>query len=474
MKSIFIFLLVLSMINLVYMFVLNSMYILTSILSFGALRKYSRRLKSVNIEYLLTSAGAPPITVIVPSYNEESTCVESIRSLLNLQYPEYEVMVVNDGSKDQTLQRLIDAYELEPAYRTPLSSIKTQEIQTVYRSMKFSNLWVIDKDNGGKADALNAGINMCQTPLFCAIDADSLLEQDALLRVVRPYLEESQTVAVGGIIRIANGCEISGGVVHQVRLPKTWLARFQALEYLRSFLSGRMGWSVLGGTLIISGAFGLFKRSLIVEIGGYETNTVGEDMELIVRLHRHCLEKKQPYEIAFIPDPVAWTECPEDMHILANQRDRWQRGLMEAIWKHRVMFFNPRYGRIGLLAYPYYFFLEMLGPVIELTGYISIVITALLGMLSGSFLMAFFLVAFVYGSIVSIFAIALEELTFRRYLHLKDLLILILASLLESLGYRQLLTLWRARGMWRKLTGQTPHWGKMQRKGFDVISSSKA
>jgi cellulose synthase/poly-beta-1,6-N-acetylglucosamine synthase-like glycosyltransferase len=213
---------------------------------------------------------------------------------------------------------------------------------------------------------------------------------------------------------------------------------------------------------------------LIVEIGGYESNTVGEDMELIVRLHRHCLEKKQPYEIAFIPDPVAWTECPEDMHILANQRDRWQRGLMEAIWKHRVMFFNPRYGRIGLLAYPYYFFLEMLGPAIELTGYISIIITALLGMLSGSFLMAFFLVAFVYGSIVSIFAIALEELTFRRYLHLKDLLILIFASLLESLGYRQLLTLWRARGMWRKLTGQAQNWGKMQRKGFGAISSSKA
>lgn len=474
MKSIFLFLLVLSMINLVYMFVLNSMYVLTSILSFGALRKYARRLKSVNIEYLLTSAGAPPITVIVPSYNEESTCVASVRALLNLQYPEYEVMVVNDGSKDQTLQRLIDAYELEPAYRTPLSNIKTQEIQTVYRSMKFSNLWVIDKDNGGKADALNAGINMCQTPLFCAIDADSLLEQDALLRVVRPYLEESQTVAVGGIIRIANGCEISGGVVRQVRLPKTWLARFQALEYLRSFLSGRMGWSVLGGTLIISGAFGLFKRSLIVEIGGYETQTVGEDMELIVRLHRHCLEQKLPYEIAFIPDPVAWTECPEEMTILANQRDRWQRGLMEAIWKHRVMFFNPRYGRIGLLAYPYYFFLEMLGPVIELTGYISIILTALLGMLSGSFLMAFFLVAFVYGSIVSIFAIALEELTFRRYLNLSDLLTLILASLLESLGYRQLLTLWRVRGMWKKLTGQTHQWGKMQRKGFEAISSGQA
>ncbi|PIQ24265.1 glycosyl transferase [bacterium (Candidatus Blackallbacteria) CG17_big_fil_post_rev_8_21_14_2_50_48_46] len=463
---------VLSITNLLYMFFLNSMYVVTSILSFGALRKYSRRLKSVSIEYLLTSAGAPPITMVVPSYNEESTCVESIRALLNLQYPEYEVLVVNDGSQDKTLKRLIDAYDLEPAYRTPLSNLKTQEIHAVYRSLKFSNLWVLDKANGGKADALNAGINMCQTPLFCAIDADSLLEQDALLRVVRPYLEESKTVAVGGIVRIANGCVIESGIVKQVRLPKTWLARFQALEYLRSFLSGRMGWSVMGGTLIISGAFGLFKRSLIVDIGGYATDTVGEDMELIVRLHRYCLEQKLSYDIAFIPDPVAWTECPEDMKTLANQRDRWQRGLMEALWIHRGMFFNPRYGRIGLLAYPYYFFLEMLGPVIELTGYLSILVTGLLGMLSGSFMMAFFLVAFVYGSIVSIFAIALEELTFRRYLRMKDLLNLILASLLESFGYRQLLTLWRARGMWRKLTRRSHSWGKMERKGFGVRQAS--
>lgn len=385
MKAIFIFLMILSITNLLYMFFLNSMYVITSVLSFGALRKYSRRLKSVSIEYLLTSAGSPPITVIVPAYNEEATCVDAIRALLNLQYPEYEVLLVNDGSCDQTLQRLIDAYDLETAHRTPLSNLQTESIRAVYRSLKFSHLWVVDKENGGKADALNAGINMCQTPLFCAIDADSLLEPDALLRVVRPFLEQRETVAVGGIIRIANGCVITDGVVRQVRLPKTWLARFQALEYLRSFLSGRMGWSVLGGTLIISGAFGLFKRSLVVDIGGYQTDTVGEDMELIVRLHRYCLEQKQSYDIAFIPDPVAWTECPEDMKTLANQRDRWQRGLMEALWKHRVMFFNPRYGRIGLLAYPYYFFLEMMGPVIEMMGYLSIVLTALLGMLSTGF-----------------------------------------------------------------------------------------
>lgn len=468
MKTLFTFLMILNITNLFYLFLLNSMYILTSVLSFLALRKYARRLKSVSFEYLLSSTGAPPITVIVPAYNEEATCVTSVRALLNLQYPEYEVLLVNDGSHDQTLQHLIDAYDLEPAYRTPLSNLQTEKIRGVYRSLKFSHLWVIDKENGGKADALNAGINMCQTPLFCAIDADSLLETDALLRVVRPFLEQWETVAVGGIIRIANGCVIADGMVQQVRLPKTWLPRFQVLEYLRSFLAGRMGWSVLGGTLIISGAFGLFKRSLIVDIGGYQKDTVGEDMELIVRLHRHCLEQKQNYEIAFIPDPVAWTECPEDMKTLANQRDRWQRGLMEALWRHRIMFFNPRYGRIGLLVYPYYFLLEMLGPVIELTGYLSIILTAWLSMLSAEFMLAFFLIAFIYGSIVSIFAIALEELTFRRYTHLSDLMRLILAALLESFGYRQLLSFWRVRGMWRKLTRRHRDWGKMQRKGFSL------
>lgn len=466
------FLMVLNILNLIYLFGLNTIYLLTSLVSFSALRKYARRLKSVSIEHLLTSAGAPPITVVVPAYNEESTCVDAVRALLNLQYPDYEILVVNDGSTDRTLDRLQEAYELEPVPRMPLAELFTQPVRQIYASQRFDNLWVIDKDNGGKADALNTGLNFCRTPLFCAIDADSLLERDALLRVVRPFLENAQTIAAGGIIRIVNGCQVAQGCVTKVGLPKSMLARFQVLEYLRAFLSGRMGWSVLGGTFIISGAFGLFRRPLAVSAGGYLTDTVGEDMELIVRLHRRAREEKMDYDIAFIPDPVAWTECPEDFTTLGNQRDRWQRGLMEALFKHRKMFFNRRYGRLGFLAYPYFFFFEMLGPLLEVVGYLSVLVTALLGMLSTQFLVTFFLVAFVYGSIISIFSIALEELTFRRYQHLGDLLSLMLTSLLESFGYRQLLTIWRARGMLRKIfqRRKSHGWGQMQRQGFRKAS----
>jgi len=261
--------------------------------------------------------------------------------------------------------------------------------------------------------------------------------------------------------------------VTRVGLPKSILARFQVLEYLRAFLSGRMGWSVLGGTFIISGAFGLFRRPLVVASGGYQTDTVGEDMELIVRLHRYAHQKKMDYDIAFIPDPVAWTECPEDFKTLGNQRDRWQRGLIETMFKHRGMFCNPKYGRLGFLAYPYFLFFETLGPLLEIIGYISIVITAAMGMLSLQFMITFFLVAFIYGSIISIFAIALEELTFRRYQRMSDLLWLMLTALLESFGYRQLLTLWRVRGMFRKLFSRNKKkhdWGHMQRKGFEQAS----
>lgn len=463
----YLFLIVLSFTNVIYFLTLNSFYFITNIISFGALKKYSRRLKSLNIEKILSSSGAPPISLLVPSYNEEATCVSSVRALLSLQYPNFEVILVNDGSKDNTFETLKKAYQLEPTPRIPVAMLPTQEVHEVYQSQSNPKLWVIDKANGGKADALNVGINYCQSPLFCAIDADSLLERDALLRIVRPFLEKYNTVAAGGIIRIVNGCEVQGAQIKQVRLPKSNLARFQVLEYLRSFLAGRMSWAILGGTFIISGAFGVFKRNLVVRVGGYSTDTVGEDMELIVRLHRYCRDQKMDYDIAFIPDPVAWTECPETFKILGNQRDRWQRGLVQTLWRHKGMFLNPKYGRIGLLAYPYYFLLEMMGPVIELLGYCSVALGFFLGQLSLSFMLVFFLVAFIYGSITSIFSIALEELTFRRYKRMDDLIQLMLMAVFENFGYRQILTYYRFRGMLNLVIKRKQDWGAMTRKGFE-------
>lgn len=450
---------------LTYFLVLNTVYLGTSVFAFGALRRYSMRLKSLDLTDLITSGGAPPISLIAPAYNEALTCVESVRSLLSIEYPNFEVVVVNDGSKDETVERLRAAYQLEPASRIPTAAVHTARVRQVYHSRTHPSLWLVDKENGGKADALNAGLNYCYTPMFCAIDADSLLEPEALVRIVRPFLEDSRTIAAGGILRIANGCRVERGRVVEVGLPRSLLARFQVLEYLRVFLAGRMGWATLDASLIISGAFGIFSRAAVVRAGGYATDTVGEDMELVVRLHRHHSEAGIPYKIHFVPDPVAWTECPESIAVLARQRDRWQRGLFQSLTRHKRMLFNPKYGKAGVLAFPYFFFLEMLGPVIELLGYVAFVVTIAAGRADWYFVGAFLAVAVVFGGVLSLSAVALEELSFRRYPRVSDLFQLFGLAALENLGYRQLNTWWRVKGTISALRG-VEGWGKMTRTGF--------
>mgnify|MGYP002630742760 CR=1 FL=1 len=458
---------------LVYFLSLNFFYLLTTILAFFALRRYARRMEAVDLQSLIAKAGVPPVTLFAPAYNEEATCVESIKALLALNYPEYEVLVINDGSKDSTMEQLTQAFDLKPAARYKVADIAAAKVRSIYQSDFHPNLWVIDKENGGKADALNVAINYCRTPLFCAMDADSILERDALIRIVRPFLEDASTVAAGGIIRIVNDCTLEGGTLTQIRLPKNLWAKFQVLEYLRAFLSGRMGWSALNATLIISGAFGMFKRSAVVAVGGYAHDTVGEDMELVVKLHRYHLERKLPYKISYVPDPVAWTECPESTKILGRQRDRWQRGLFEVLARHRVMLFNPRYGRIGMFAFPYFYFLEMLGPAIEMPGYVAFLIAIIWGSVSYTYMLAFFVVAIVFGIALSLFSVALEELTFRRYPRTRDLFQLFFLAIIENFGYRQLTIYWRMHGFisaLRKVQG----WGVMERKGFKTTTGASA
>ena len=450
-----------------YFIALHVVYLWTSFFAFGALRRYSLRMKSLDLSDLITTAWAPPITLIAPAFNEEATCVESVRSLLTLEYREYDILVVNDGSADGTLERLTEAFNLYPASRVATAELESAEVRQVFRSRRHPNLWVIDKENGGKADALNAGLNYCQTLLFCAMDADSLIEPEALIRIVRPFLEDATTVAAGGLLRIANGCKVSQGRVIEVGMPKSFLAQLQVLEYLRAYFLGRMGWDALDATLVISGAFGIFKRSVVVEAGGYATDTVGEDMELVVRLHRHCRENDIPYRIHFVPDPVAWTECPESLAVLGRQRDRWQRGLFQSLTRHRTMLLNPKYGRAGMLAFPYFFFLEMMGPVIELMGYVSFTITVLAGRAEWPFVVAFLAVAIILGAALSLSSVALEELSFRRYPRLADLMRLFSLALLENFGYRQLSVWWRLKGTLSALRG-VEGWGQMTRKGFSV------
>lgn len=454
---------------LVYFAVLNGFYLVLTVVALRGLRSYIQRLRSLDIDSLVSSSGGLPISLVVPAYNESVTIVESVRSLLTLRYADYEIVVVNDGSSDGTLERLIAAFELERIERVATSDVPTATVHRVYRSKRHPNLLVVDKDNGGKADALNAGLNYSRGAIFCAMDADTLLESDALARIVRPFLEDRSTVAVGGIVRVANGCKVEGGTIDDIRLPDTMLPRFQVLEYLRAFLASRVGWDALGATLIISGAFGAFRRSAVEAVGGFDTRSVGEDMELIVRLHRHFRDRKIPYSIKFIPDPVAWTEAPETLSQLSSQRDRWQRGLVQVISRHHGMVGRPRYGIPGVVALPYYVMFEMLGPIIELLGWIAFLVALYLGLVSTVYMFAFLALAVFMGSMFSIAAVALEELSFRRYRRSRDLVVLLGLALIESFGYRQLITVWRLRGLISALRNDRS-WGEMERSGFTRVT----
>jgi len=456
-----------------YFAVLNGTYLILSLVAFRSLRKYIDRLESLQIDDLLASSGGLPISLIVPAFNESATIAPSVRSLLTLMYADYEVVVVNDGSTDDTLETLVAAFDLEPIVRVPTSNLPTAAVHTIYQGVRHSNLVVVDKENGGKADALNVGLNYSRSALFCAMDADTILEPDALARIVRPFLEDATTVAVGGIVRIANGCTIDGGSVDDVRLPRSMLVRFQVLEYLRSFLAARVGWNTIGATLIISGAFGAFRRSVVADAGGFDASTVGEDMELIVRLHRHCRDLDRPYRIEFIPDPVAWTEAPETISQLSRQRDRWQRGLAQVIGRHRRMVMNPRYGVPGMVALPYFVAFELLGPLVEVLGYVAFVAAIVTGRASPVYTVAFLALAVFLGSAISVSAVALEELSFRRYRRFGDLVALLVVALIESFGYRQMSTWWRLRGLVSAARSDL-QWGAMERRGLERVNPAAA
>jgi cellulose synthase/poly-beta-1,6-N-acetylglucosamine synthase-like glycosyltransferase len=449
-----------------YFLVLNGVYIVLYVISFAEISDYARREVFSGISELLTSNYAPPASLVVPAYNEEATIAASVRSFLALHYPVHEVVVVNDGSSDATLDVLLREFDLWESDQPIWKQLETAEIRGIYAS-SAERLVVVDKFNGGKADALNAGICVARNPLVCCIDADIILEEDALLRVARPMIESSEVAAVGGIVRVANGCEVDRGRVVEVRTPRQDIPTFQIVEYLRAFLAARTGWSVLNSLLIISGAFGMFRRQDLIASGGYAHDTVGEDMELVTRMHRTLREAGRKYRIAFVPDPVAWTEVPSTLRVLRRQRDRWHRGLIDTLIRHRKMLLDPRYGTVGLLAMPYFFLFELLGPVIELVGYTFFAVGLLLGVLNLEFAVAFFLAAVGLGALLSISAVFLEELRLKRYPRWSDLLKLTIYGILENFGYRQLNTVWRALAIVSFLRKNTD-WGAMERRGFDT------
>lgn len=461
-----------------YMAVISLLYFLMMVLGYFALQHYHGRLLRTERDALFKSPLVPRISVLVPAHNEAETILQSVRALLTLRYPNYEVVVINDGSDDETLSRLIAAFRLYRSNRAAIGTLPTQPLRAIYQSRDAIPLVVVDKINGGKADALNAGLNVSRAALIATVDADSILEPDALLHVMKPFLEDEapgRTLATGGIVRVANGCRVEHGRITRVQAPRSLLASVQAIEYLRAFLGGRIAYSFLNSLLVISGAFGVFRRDAITEAGGFRTGTVGEDMELVVRLHRVWREKgargngagptRADYRIVFVPEPVSWTEAPESLASLNRQRNRWQRGLVESLWTHRRLFGNPRYGVVGLFAFPYFVLFEMLGPTVELTGYAVTVLGLALGVVPLRLAALFALVSVGFGMLLSVSSLLLEELTVRRYPRARDVARLFGASLVENFGLRQLQAVWRTKALLDALRGRS-HWGAMERRGF--------
>ncbi len=344
--------------------------------------------------------------------------------------------------------------------------LEHEQIDGIYASAANERLFVVSKQNGGKADALNAAINLSRAPIVCAIDGDSILEPDALIRAAQPFIDAPRrTVGVGGTIRIANGSRIEAGRVVETMLPRRLLPLIQVVEYLRAFLMARLAWSQMNSLMLVSGAFGVFRRAEVVAIGGYRRDTVGEDLELVVRLHRHMIDTGQDYRIVFIPEPVCWTEAPELLSVLGRQRSRWQRGALETFAAHRDMLFNRRYGLVGSLGFGHLLIVDVIGPVTEVLGYLLIPLFWALGLLSVDYLLAFTAIVFTYGVFVSVCSLILEELELRRFPRASDLAILALVAVVENFGYRQLTNLWRLRGYWQYFR-EDRSWGDMRRVGL--------
>lgn len=455
-------------------------YILIGILSSIGLVFYLKKNKHFDYNTIRSYKLLPSISIIAPAYNEEESIVENIRSLLSLEYPKVEVIVVNDGSKDNSLEKVINHYNLVKVNYAYKQTVDTAKIRGIYKSKdsSYSNLIFIDKENGGKADALNTGINISRSDLFLAIDVDCIIEPDAMLRMVKPFIEEEdnkKVIAAGGVIRVANSCEIKDGKITKVIYPKNIWAKFQVLEYFRAFTLGRMAWSKINGLLIISGAFGLFERKIAVACGGYDKNSVGEDLELVVRMRKYMhTVKKEKYKVAFIPDPLCWTEVPSTVKVLSRQRTRWTKGSIDTVLKHRDMFFNPKYGKIGMISFPYWVLFEWIAPILETIGLIYFTIMLILGLINFKIFFILLLLVFAFAISFSSFAVFYETFLFNKYKGTKFLFKILFLAMAELIIFHPMNVFFALKGNFQYfIKGDKKSWGSMTRTAFDSKLKNK-
>jgi cellulose synthase/poly-beta-1,6-N-acetylglucosamine synthase-like glycosyltransferase len=450
-----------------YYVVINAYYLTLFLFAASENRLRVRQQRAEDFRALSRSRHTLPVSVIVPGYNEEQTISNCLYSLGKLDYPQYEVIMVNDGSSDRTLDVLLDEFDLVQADIFSRRHFETAEVRGVYRSRRYPEFYVIDKANGGKADSLNAGINFSRYPYVCTCDADTIFARDSLLKAMRVILRDPQrAVAVGSLIGINNGYEIENGEIRKTALPRESIVSLQLVEYLRSFLLNRLAWTRMNFMMVVSGAFAIYRRDVLIELGGFSKDFTCEDIEMTFRVHEFMRREGRPYRIMSLPEAVSWTEAPENWRNLYRQRHRWQRVICETFWEYRRMFLNPRYGAVGLLGMPYYLFGEVLPWIPELLALAIIPLAIAFGVFAWWPLLVFIGIFVLTNILISVMGILLQDVGFRT-LTLREICRLILLSFFESFGYRQLLSWARFAGTIAFLRGEKgwQKFARVERKG---------
>lgn len=454
----------------VYFIVLQATLLALAVGSAGVLRREHMKERFGREGDMLTSDLAPPVSIVVPAYNEAAGIVESIRSMGMVTYPRFEIVVANDGSTDDTLARLIEAFEMFPVPYPLRADIPTARVRQVYKSRLPIALTVVDKENGGRADALNAAINLARYPYVLATDADVIIDGAALVHAMRPIAEDrDRTLAVGGNVRPINGCDVPFGHVVEARVPERLVERYQLLEYVRSFVASRPAWSALNALPNLSGAFGIYSRDLVVELGGYTPGHLGEDLDMTMRVHRHLRDSGTDYRLVYSPSAVVWTEVPPTRQVLRRQRIRWHRGLMTAMSDFRSSLFNPRHGVVGMVTWPFMFLFEFLAPIVEFVGWLVVPLALVADALDPATALVYFVVAVMAGAITSLIALILDE-RFGYFNDPRETLKLLTIVFVENLGVRQMTVWWRIRAMFGGSITRT--WGDMERRGVTRLSRS--
>ncbi|MBH0052830.1 glycosyltransferase family 2 protein [Salinibacterium sp. SWN139] len=423
---------------------------------------------SMTLSEIFANPLTPGISIIVPAHNEESGIVDAVLALRNLRYPLTRIVVVDDGSTDETFQRLKDNFDLRPTSKVLAAAPQHEGKITELWATRSGDLTVVRKESVRlRSDAVNAGLRAADQEIVCMIDADSLLERDALLHIVAPFVADPTVLGVGGVIRPANGVTVSRGAVTKVQMPKKWVERIQVVEYLRAFLVGRTGWASIKGLMIISGAFGAFRRDAVLEVGGLDSTSLAEDADLVVAITKKARDEKRPYRIAFVAEPVCWTEVPNTFSALSTQRRRWSQGLGELIAKQRKMILNPRYGVLGMLTLPYFVLFEFYGPIFGVLGAFIALAGAITGLITWQLFALAFFVSVGLSLVSSLASVLIEESAYHRYSRLRDVVVLLMTTIVELMGFHLVHTWWRLQGVYRALFKRPSEWGTIERAGFE-------